>query len=295
MEQYIEKQLTESYNGELNKLFDEWIASYEANERHLFCKDGLVVKYKDESSGYDINKKWDEAERRIMFIVKDCPDGWGWDTRRLLVGYEDNKKSQENALKTRMLKGRTGYFKNIARMLYGLQYMTEDNKGNNLNDQIKNATSLIQAFNDIPFAYIEAKKLAGDKSCPDIKLLEALEVDGAFLSKEIEILRPNIIVCCDSNGDIFNSVVKEHFQNQIPCEDAIWNYIYELEDGRKCNFSCKLYYYKEKGVLLVQSYHPTRLGKEEWEIVEKVLSPFRQFFTKYKTFDVVSGKGSGKY
>ena len=56
MEQYIEKQLNEGYNAALNKLFNEWLASYEADERHLFCKDGLVVKYKEENSGYDINK-----------------------------------------------------------------------------------------------------------------------------------------------------------------------------------------------------------------------------------------------
>ncbi len=286
MEQYVKKQLNEGYNADLNKLFDEWINSYETDKRHLFCQDGLVIKHKDESSGYDINKEWHDAERKIMFIVKDCPDGWGYDTRRLLVGYEDNEMSQKNALKTRMLK--SAHFKNIARILYGLRYMTESNKGEELSNQLKNDASITQAFNDIPFAYIEAKKLAGDKSCPSAKLRKVLEHDGAFLSKEIEILRPNIIVCCDSKGDIFNNVVKTHFQNRIPCEDAIWDYVYELENGEKCDFGCKLYYYKEEGVLLFQSYHPTPFGTDGWKIYEKVLSPFRQFFARYKTFDVLS-------
>ena len=120
MEGYIEKQLNDGYNADLNKLFDEWLASYEEDEKDLFCKDGLVVKNKDENSGYDINEQWHNAERKIMFIVKDCPDGWKYDTRRLLVGDEGNGKSQKNALNTRKLKGRTGFFKNIASMLYGL-------------------------------------------------------------------------------------------------------------------------------------------------------------------------------
>lgn len=77
MEQYIKKQLTEGYNADLNKLFEEWKATYEAEKQHLFCEDGLIVKYKDENSGYDINKEWHDAERKIMFIVKDCPDRWG--------------------------------------------------------------------------------------------------------------------------------------------------------------------------------------------------------------------------
>ena len=37
MEQYVKKQLNEGYNADLNKLFDEWVKSYEADKRHLFC------------------------------------------------------------------------------------------------------------------------------------------------------------------------------------------------------------------------------------------------------------------
>lgn len=288
MKQYFKKQLNEGYNAELNKLFDEWILSYEADRKDLFCQDGLVVKHKDEASGYDINREWHNAERKIMFIVKDCPDEWGYDTRRLLVGYEDNEKSQQNALKTRLLKGRTGFFKNIARILYGLWNMTEDNKGVELNEQIQNDAYVVQAFNDIPFAYVEAKKMAGRKQCSSADLNNALNRDGALLAREIEILRPNIIVCCDQRGDIFNSIVKNYFQSQIPSEEDIWDDSYRLEDGYDCGFRYKLYYYKEKGVLLFHSYHPSNLGKERWKISEKVLSPFRQFFAKYKTFDVVS-------
>lgn len=292
MENYIEKQLNGGKNGELNKLFDQWLASYadvpDAKDR--FCPDGLVVKCKGEESGYDINREWERAARRIMFIVKDCPDGWGYDTRRLLVGYEGHEKSQENAWKVRNLKGRTGFFKNIARLLHGLHYMTEENMGKELNDQAYDDASIIQTFNEVPFAYVEAKKLAGGKSCSPAHLRKVLERDGAFLAREIEILHPNIIVCCDQNGDIFNSVVKNCFQGRVPDEDARWDYVYEFEDGNRCDFGCKLYYYKEGGVLLFQSYHPTRLGKAEWKIYEKVLSPFRRFFHACKTFDTVNRK-----
>lgn len=288
MEQYIIKQLCEGYNENLNKLFREWTDSYEANVRHLFCPDGLMVKYKDENSGYDINKKWHDAERKIMFIVKDCPNGWGHDTRRLMTGYEDDEESQKNALNTRTLKGRTGFFKNIARILYGLWYMTEDNKGKELAEQISNDTAVIQAFNDIPFAYVEGKKLAGAKGCPDLKLREALERDGDFLVQEIAILQPNIIVCCDADGIIFNHVVQKYFNGKIPDDEHKWEYRYTLE-GEYCDFDCKLYYYEEEGVLLFHSFHPTRSrGKEDWKIKEKVLSPFREFFARYKSFGVVS-------
>lgn len=293
MEQYIEKQLTESYNGELNKLFEEWIASYEANERHLFCQDGLVVKYKDESSGYDINKKWDKAERRIMFIVKDCPDGWGWDTRRLLVGNQNNEKSLENTEYARNLK--SIFFKNIANLLHGLSILTQENKGisDKFDDIDRNKAEQIKAFDEIPFAFVEAKKLAGGKVCSPEKLQEALNRDGKYLASEINILKPNIIVCCDNSEIIFNSVVKNCFNGKIPDEEHKWEYKFTINEEYQ-GFDCKLYYYEAEGVLLFNSFHPSS-HDAKWKVYEKVLSPFRQFFEKYKTFDVVSGKGSGKY
>lgn len=285
MEEYYQKQLNESYNGKLNELFKEWKASYPESDRaeDRFCEDGLTLKYKDEGSGYDINSEWERAARRIMFIVKDCPDGWEYDTRRLLVGYPDNGASRINAERTRNLKG--GFFKNIAVMLYGLYNMTEENKGDELNDGAGDIGRLKTLFNEVPFAYVEAKKLAGGKTCDDAVLTQTLEKDGRLLAREIDILRPNIIVCCDTNGIIFDSVVRNYFKGIVPDDAHRWVYKY---GERPYDFECKLYYYADEGVLLFNSYHPTSQGKEAWTVRERVYAPFRQFFARYKTFDVVS-------
>ena len=293
MKEYIKKQLTKSYNGELNKLFEEWKASYpaEADPDSYFCEDGLVVKYKDADSGYDINEQWEKSQRKIMFIVKDCPDGWGYDARRLLIGYEGHEQTQINAADVREVKG--GFFKNIAHILYGLYYMTEENKGKELTDAALDKEKYTEALNEIPFAYVESKKIAGTASCSSGVLAKTLEKDGQFLEKEISILKPNIIVCCDNEGVIFDNVVKNFFKGLVPDDDSKWEYEYEL-DGKGCGFNCKLYYYEDQGVLLFNSYHPTPLVKDGWKIYEKVFSPFRQFFAKYKTFDVVSRKDSSK-
>lgn len=292
MEQFISKQLNESLNGELNNLFERWKDSYQdENINDKFCLDGLVVKYKNEESGYDINQKWLESKRKIMFILKDCPDGWSYDARRLLVGSQNDDKSLKNAIKTRNLKGRTGFFKNIALLLYGLYNLTEENKGKEEIKDIKsvgNRNKIIEAFNEIPFAYVESKKVAGTCQCPPSLLNKTLENDGKFLAEEIGILKPNIIVCFDGNGDIFNNVVKNYFNGLIPDDECRWDYEYVTDKEVDCKFRCRLYYYLKENVLLFDSYHPTRLGKEEWKIYEKVISPFRQFFHKYKTFDVIS-------
>ena len=197
----------------------------------------------------------------------------------------------KNAIKTRNLKGRTGFFKNIALLLYGLYNLTEENKGKEEIKDIKsvgNRNKIIEAFNEIPFAYVESKKVAGTCQCPPSLLNKTLENDGKFLAEEIGILKPNIIVCFDGNGDIFNNVVKNYFNGLIPDDECRWDYEYVTDKGVDCKFRCRLYYYLKENVLLFDSYHPTRLGKEEWKIYEKVISPFRQFFHKYKTFDVIS-------
>lgn len=285
MEEYYQKQLNESYNGRLNELFEEWKASCSESDRAAdrFCEDGLTLKYKDVESGYDINAEWERAARRIMFIVKDCPDEWGYDTRMLLVGYPDNEASKINAEKTRNLKG--GFFKNMAKMLYGLYNMTEENKGKELNDGAGDIGRLKTLFNEVPFAYVEAKKLAGGKTCNDAVLARTLEEDGQLLAREIGILRPNIIVCCDTNCIIFDSVVRNYFNGIVPDDEHRWVYKY---GESPYDFEFRLYYYEEECVLLFNSYHPTSLGKEAWTVSERVYSPFRQFFARYKTFDVVS-------
>ena len=293
MENYINKQLTEGYNGKLNDLFEEWMASYPADvAKNKFCPDGLVAKYLD---GYDVNIKWEESQRKIMFLLKDCPDEWRYDTRRLLVGYEDKEDSLINAQNTRNLKsprkdgrGDTGFIKNIATIFHGLYYMTEENKGIELTNDAKDHDKSCKTFNEVPFAFIECKKIAGTTYCPTNSLNVAMEEDKDFLAKEIDILKPNMIVCCDKEGNIFNNIVKYYFNGAVPDEDSRWDYEYSLENGTKCGFRCKLYYYKEKGILLFDSYHPTSLGKDGWKIYENVFSPFRQFFARYKTFDVIS-------
>lgn len=269
-------QINNGLNGQLNNLFERWIDSYsdKENAKDYFCYDGLLVKplQEDTDNKTDINSEWERSERKIMFILKDCPNGWGYDTRELLINEKTGKEVSQ-------LKSR--FFKNIALWLYGLNFMTEENKGEISFGKIKDMSVVIDTFNKVPFVYIEGKKMAGGESCPPEKLRSALKRDSKFLTEEMEILKPNIIVCCDSKGDIFNSVAKHYFGDVAP--ESIWEYTYPEE-----SFICKLHYYKEKNALLFQSFHPSDRRHADWIISERVLSPFRQFFTKYKTFDTIS-------
>ena len=273
-----------NYNSELDELFKEWIASYpqEANATDRFCKDGLVLK---NGGSNDINRAWADAERRIMFLLKDCPDGWGYDVRELLTKGPNAEKVRELKSPRSSGRGGTGFYKNMGLILHGLCSLTEENRGEiNYGNQAKpgNKKALIDTFNNVPFAIVESKKLAGGPTCPADILNAALETDGKFLAKEIDILEPNIIVCCDAQGTIFDTVVRCCFNGNVPDNEHRWVYRHPDSD-----FECKLYYYESRGILLFNSFHLTRRGKEAWEIYEAVISPFRQFLARYKTFNVV--------
>lgn len=264
MEQHIKNQLHGGRNGRLDMLFEVWRNSYPEELRKMFCPDGLVVKDKPQESGYDIDEQWGKARRKIMFIVKDCPDGWGWDTREVLVC--------PGGKQTQRLKSSTGFYPNIAVILHALYNLTKDTVGEGENKEVTD--DVAKGFNDIPFAIVEAKKIAGNRQCSDQELRAAIDRDGKMLSEEISILGPDIIVACDSHGIIFDGVVEHHFTGREP--DERWEYVYP-----DATFKCRMYFYKNENILLIESFHPTRLGKEGWAIYEKVISPFRSFLNEY--------------
>ena len=90
------------YNELLDTLFKQWKNSYNKDVRDKFCLDGLV--YKNDSS-IDVDSLWGQSSRRVAFLLKDCPDGYGYDTRELLldkIGIEKAYKNRE--LKVKFLK-----------------------------------------------------------------------------------------------------------------------------------------------------------------------------------------------
>jgi len=107
------------YNKKLDELFDRWL---QVSDKEKFCRDGLMLKYGQKPEYVD--EQWEKAPRRVMFLVKDNPDGWGHDTRTWLV-------EGEQAENSRKLKGgdvgKSGFLPNIAKMLYGLLIISPDN------------------------------------------------------------------------------------------------------------------------------------------------------------------------
>lgn len=143
-----------NYNELLDTLFKQWKNSYNKDVRDKFCQDGLM--YKNDSS-IDVDSLWGQSSRRVAFLLKDCPDGYGYDTRELLL----DKIGIEKAYKNRELKVK--FLKNLAKLLYGLLEMKSDYVFND-KDVDNRMSKVIDCWNSKPFVFIESKKLAGGKT-----------------------------------------------------------------------------------------------------------------------------------
>ena len=67
-----------NYNEKLDELFKEWEAKSMANGDDVISKDGLMRK-----QHADVNELWEQSPKKVMFLMKDQPNGWGDDTRIL--------------------------------------------------------------------------------------------------------------------------------------------------------------------------------------------------------------------
>lgn len=253
-----------NYNQLLSELFVDWIDSYPAEKRYLFCKDGIMLK---NDSTINVNHLWEQSKRRVAFLLKDCPDGWGYDTREMLLDtHEKGKKNRE--LKVPFLK-------NLAKLLYGLLEMSPEDVNIPFNNQYvdKRMHEVIDYWNTKPFAYIESKKLAGGPRVKEKEIIDALDRDELFFKKELDILSPNIILCCNETGDsIFNFITQKYFMGKEP-QKIGGEYIV---DGKVIkNMKTCLWYYPVDNVVVIKAFHPS--GGKPWEVLEKVFSPFRSF------------------
>lgn len=220
-------------NSQLDELFEEWIKSI---DNRPFVRDGLMLKY-DES--IDVEKKWINSEKRIAFLLKDQNQDanedkrWSEDIRGWLRS-EDNTTSRDVSTK---------FIKNIANVFYGLKNIGYEDYEQVWFGELKN-DKVREHFNREAFALVECKKEPGSSRITDSVLKKHINRDFLFLQKEIEILNPNIIVCC--GRPIFDFVIKMFSRDGL-CEYGI---------------NGNLRFCKEKNTIIMYSGHPSGRGSQ---------------------------------
>ena len=260
-----------NYNAMLDKLFVQWKNSYDETDWKRFCEDGIMLKADD---SINVDREWESASRRILFLLKDNPDG-GHDTRLWL-------RDKNNGDNNRNL--RTIFIKRIAQAYYGLLYCNHGNI-DEINHSVINSrkkTGLVKrTWNERPFAFVEAKKLSGGKTVSENQLNRALQRDAKFLKEEFDILSPNVIVCCDNTGDSLFDFVTTCYLNNKCFQPYGGEYILE-NDWVVPNLTTCLRYYPDDRIVVIKSYHPSaRVG---WKFLEKIFSPYRAFIREHPDF-----------
>ena len=265
MQQSNSANENKTYNSLLDDLFDNWENTLHEEQKEKFCRDGLIRR----PSGKDVNTLWKNSTRRVAFLLKDKSDNSCDDIRNWLVNDNDNGKY------CRELKGgkigRTGFLPNIARMLYGLLNVSiKDNNPLSFDEVKSRMPDVRETWNNAPVALIETKKNAGGNTVSDADMQEALNRDNKLLKKELDILKANILVCCDANDSQFNFVTGTYLEGK-KC-------VVILDSKEFQGFKpCCLYYYPEDKVAVIKSYHPTRSkGKPDWIVYERVVCTLRK-------------------
>lgn len=281
-------------NQQLNALFEKW-----KEERHysgnVFVSDGLVYKNapwkmteEEDIAGtaadIEVEQLWNDSPLRVAFLLKDTPDSEDDDSgcddvRQWMILDKPESEQSRNLAGGRV--GKTGFLPNIARILYGLRYIKQlQNKYTDFEEfKSKYKSQIVEAWNKLPFAFVETKKIAGKKKVDVNVIKKFLETDGYLLKQELDYLKPNVIVCtCDDAQ--FDFITKNYLAGETIDEHDKIEFAYP-----KAEFvDCCLWYYKRRNIAVVKSYHPTNRGKIQWTIFERVISPFRELLQKHPEF-----------
>ncbi len=264
-------------NYEIEFLLGRWYERIIKNGGTNFTKDGIM--FQNGKTPEEVEQAWITSPKRVAFLVKDQNQGtdanWDEDIRYWLknVDWEDaevSKKWNAAAAANRNIKGR--FFKIIAYILWGLA--KADNNSRCFHEAENHHNEAKDFFNTQSFALVECKKEPGGSSLDEKLLRKNFDDYGDLLEKEIDILHPNIIVCFDGQGAIFDFVTNSYLKDKkyIPFGGQ-----YVLDDGTDMHFETRLWYYPNEKVVVIDSFHPKAQGRENWIIFDRVLSPFRKF------------------
>lgn len=194
--------------GQLDNLFEEWIKQSKKNHEPvddtpehniIFTRDGIVEKA---DKSIDVIKGWEHSDKRIAFLLKDQNTMYPDDLTKTWI---KDEKFRE------LIPTSNNFFPKLAFAFWALKKCNKGNVENFVSPSYNsNFKDIKDLWNNNAFALIETKKQGGGPEIKDAVLKTYLNRYGDLLSQELDILSPNIIVCCGQ--EIYNFIINSYFK-----------------------------------------------------------------------------------
>jgi hypothetical protein len=242
-------------------LFERWEKKSEKDGYSNFCGDGLIFRggnweiekdgkwYYGKSEGNE-EILWEEAPKRILFLLKDTNNNPNDDDAREFRPGADGKIIL--------------HYKNLAFWLFGLLAFDET-KDAPAFDTLNFWEDVFPVFDTKPYAIVNCKKESGSSSIDNQTLLNHINNYAQFIKEQISILDPDIIVCGGGSSLIIDFVEKNIYPDLV----AVNNWICYDEKNAK---------------VIIDSYHPSYFGISMAEIYSQMMNAYKEFLEKYPDF-----------
>lgn len=201
---------------------------------------------------------WKKSAKRVLILTKDLNEpGDTWDIRIESCGRKSVPLAEKKDPKIKYLN--KDFYRKLKRWVYGIFKSTNEIDIPTFDYVCMNSEELAEFYEKAPLVRINCKMESGGSTVNNNELLSYIDRDKEFLSRQIKIYQPNVIICCGKNI-ILNQLVRDIYSDL---------YIVENTEGW-------VYYSKDSNVLVIDSYHPSStINGDEWQY-EEFLKNFYQ-------------------
>ena len=236
-----------NYNKRLDDFYDTVYKPYMKQQGDIlddseFGIDGLLNRPAGTVGGEE-SRLWDDSPLKILLLLKDINAN---------DSYTDSRRYEK-------VRGNIG--RNIAAWIYAIHKMYIDKKVPSI-EEAYNKENQRDAFQNKPFAIVNIKKKVGKSTVKDKCIKEYAYKYAEKIRKEIDILHPNIILCCGGSKGLITKLAKN---------------IYSEYSFEQKGINGLVYYCNKKNILLLRTCHPSIRRKKEF-VFCNVMNDLKEFF-----------------